>query len=222
MVKTSVIWGAVLLIFVGCQHPKPKEKGQNHQDTKSKMVMEPYENYGYAVDSFKTGDLLVRHSQGWSSDIFRGASGKDKRFSHAGILLKNADGSAEVYHMLGGADNPTFNLKKDSVQAWCSPKFAVSFAAFRYDLTDNQRLFLDSLVRTYYKNSLGFDMNFDLSTDDRMYCSEFIYKVLLYTTNDENYIPLSEENGKSFVALDNLYLNKHSKQLISYEHKKHP
>lgn len=190
--------------------------------TRPKIVFVPFSwsTLHFPLTAIRTGDLVLRHSEGFSSDIFKGANRRETLYSHAGIAIKNTDGSVDVYHMLGGVDNPRFNLKRDSVQAFVSPTFAKSFALYRYDLSDNERLYVDSLVRYLYRSNLQFDMNFDLKTDNKMYCSEFVYKVILLSTKKKEYLPLSERNGKRFVGVDDLYLNDHTTILIKKNYEK--
>lgn len=215
-----------LLFILSCDEPKVTPVHEvKHQSVQAATLPVSKINWCWAdmnlpLDSIKTGDLVLRHSEGFSSDMFMGASKRENKYSHSGLAIRNIDGTVDVYHMLGGADNPNFNLKRDSVQAWCSPVFAKSFAIYRYDLSDDQRQTVDSLVRYDYKANLAFDMSFDIKTDEKMYCSEFIYKTLLCATNNKNYIPLSVEKGKTFVGIDDLYLNPNSSKLIEHEHKK--
>jgi hypothetical protein len=199
-----------------------KNYAEGNAEVKEKIKNDSWhwDMVNFPLDSIKTGDLMLRHSTGFSSDIFMQSSKREAKFSHSGMAIRNPDGTVYVYHMLGGVDNPQFNLKKDSLQAWCSPVFAQSFAIYRYDLSDAERGIIDSMARYYYKSNLTFDMDFDLKTDDRMYCSEFIYKMLVLATKNKNYIPLSVENGKPFVGIDDLYLNPNSKKLLEHEHKK--
>lgn len=201
--------------------------GQNldtnlREQTRPKIVFVPFSwsSLHFPLAAIRTGDLVLRHSEGFSSDLFKGASRRDPLYSHAGIAIENSDGTVDVYHMLGGVDNPCFNLKKDSVQAFVSPTFAKSFALFRYDLSDIERVRVDSLVRFLYRSNLQFDMNFDLTTDDKLYCSEFVYKVILLATKKKEYLPLSIRNGKRFVGIDDLYLNDHTTLLIKKNYEK--
>lgn len=213
-------YSILMLVFMlgSCNIDQKKEKVKSDKDNVD--VSWNWNELSWLKDSIKTGDLILRHSDGFSSDMFQGASKKEKKYSHSGIAVKNSDGSIDVYHMLGGVDNPNFNLKRDSIQAFCEPKFCKSFAVYGYQLTDNQRNIIDSLARSYYVSNLEFDMDFNLESDDRMYCSEFIYKTLVFATKNKNYIPLSEENGKAFVGIDDLYLNPNSKKITEHEHQK--
>lgn len=186
-----------LLSLVGCEQVKNKETKKEFVRPKIKMIPFEWSELNFPLDTIKTGDLVLRHSEGFSSDIFKGASKKENLYSHAGIAVRNEDGSVDVYHMLGGVENPNFNLKKDSVQAFVSPTFAKAFAIYRYDLVNEDRENVDSLVRYFYKSNLQFDMEFNVDTDKKMYCSEFVYKVILFATNKKDFIHLRSKTARS-------------------------
>ena len=48
----------------------------------------------------------------------------------------------------------------------------------------------------YFRDGLEFDTKFDLGTDDKMYCTEFVYKVFRSALGNQNYISLSAVPGK--------------------------
>jgi len=56
-------------------------------------------------------------------------------------------------------------------------------------------------------------MRFDLSSNDKMYCSEFVYKAVEQAT--ENKIKLSTTTYKQiqFIAVDNLFINPECREI---------
>ncbi len=54
-------------------------------------------------------------------------------------------------------------------------------------------------AKEYYNLGVTFDMKFDLSTDEKMYCTEYIFKAM----NDP--IDTTTINKIAFIAPDNLY-----------------
>lgn len=162
-----------------------------------------------AVDScaglLQTGDLVVRRGDDMTSYMLSQLNAKDKTYSHCGIVVIE-NGYTYVYHSIGGEDNPDGVIRRDSAHIWCSPANNLGFAAYRYAVSDSVK---DSFVRCicdFYKEKRMFDMSFDLSTDDRLYCSEMIYKALEQTMG-KNYIRISNDYGRSFVGVDDLYLS---------------
>jgi len=164
-----------------------------------------------------SGDLVFRHGRGAISNMLMHLSLKDARYSHAGIIHVE-HGKAFVYHMIGGEENPSSKMRKDPIEVFCGPGDAHSFGIYRLDLDSGQLAGMDSLAESYYYSGLEFDTHFDLNTDEKMYCSEFVYKVIRHVVRDEKYLSLSVVSGKQYVACDNLYLNPHTTRIYSYQY----
>ena len=165
-----------------------------------------------AVDScarmLQTGDLVVRRGDDMTSYMLSQLNTKDKTYSHCGIVVLE-NGYPYVYHSIGGEDNPDGIIRRDSAHYWCSPANNHAFAAYRYGIADSVQLKLVHAVHSFYEEKRMFDMSFDLRTDDRLYCSEMIYKALEQAIG-KNYIRLSNDYGRSFVGVDDLYLTGHA------------
>ena len=124
----------------------------------------------------------------------------DKTYSHSGIASLEND-TLFVYHAMGGEWNPDKKICRDPFELFCNPYENRGFGIYRYQLDKKQlNRFTDS-AKSYYKQGVTFDMKFDLATDDKMYCTEFIFKAM------NPIIPISTTtmNGITFVAPDNLY-----------------
>jgi hypothetical protein len=79
---------------------------------------------------------------------------------------------------------------------------------YNFKFNYKQRYLVDSVVKAWYKNGLTFDMKFDLTTDEKMYCSEFVSKAITIATDRTVTFSTTRLNKFEFIALDNLYLNK--------------
>lgn len=165
--------------------------------------------------NFRTGDLVVRSGTGIISDMFRKFSLHDQKYSHAG-LLSVEDGRAYVYHTIGGEENVTNKLRKETLESFCNPLSNEAAAIYRYPLTKKEEENVAAKVQYYYKEGLEFDTKLDLETDEKMYCSEFVYKVISRCTANKNMIPLTSISGISYVAIDNLYINAFCKPICSF------
>ena len=166
-----------------------------------------------AVDScvrlLQTADLLVRRGDDMTSYMLSQLNNKDKTYSHCGVVVVE-DGYPFVYHSIGGEDNPDGVIRRDSAHHWCSPANNHGFAGYRYNMADSTKVKLVSVIQSYYTEGRMFDMAFDLATDDRLYCSEMIYKAISKATGDDDYIQLSTNYGRSFAGVDDLYLMNHT------------
>lgn len=169
------------------------------------------------TDSLQEGDLILRHGRGLISDMFMNFSTDEAKYSHSGVLHWE-NGKLMVMHSIDGGENGNNEMRKEPIEIFCHPQAVFGFGVFRFDLDSVKMAVFDTLIQHYYQEKMEFDLDFDLRTDDKMYCSEIIYKSLLVASEDKNYIPLSRKGEKVFVAIDNLYLNPHCKKIFEYHY----
>ncbi len=154
----------------------------------------------------KNGDLILRTGRDFTSETMRKLSVKDKTYSHCGIASIEHD-SLFVYHSIGGEWNPDQKLRRDPFEIFCNPFENRGFGIFRYKLTPMENLGLISAVQKFYSQGIMFDMQFDLASDDRMYCTEFVYKAVEEASDHKILLPTTTLNHIKFVAPDNLFIN---------------
>jgi len=166
-----------------------------------------------AVDSgislLRSGDIVLRTGIDVSSYLLSQMNQSNKTFSHCGIVMIE-NGYPFVYHSIGGEDNPNARLRRDSAIFFFSPYNNMGFGIARYDLPADKITNLGTVVRQYYKEGRMFDMDFDLKTDDRLYCAEFVYKAVNAASGDSTYIKPTSVLGYRFVGVDNLFVNPHA------------
>jgi len=154
----------------------------------------------------KTGDIILRTGRDFTSETMRQLSSTDKTYSHCGIASIEHD-TLFVYHSIGGEWNPDQKLRRDPFEFFCNPYENRGFGIFRYKLTALENSNLINVVHTFYKEQIKFDMQFSLTSNDKMYCSEFVYKSLSKAINYKVILPTTTFNRIKFVAMDNLFLN---------------
>ena len=181
-------------------------------------------------DSIREGDLILRCGNDFISASLSDFSQQEKLYSHSGIAMMN-NGTMYVYSNMAGDINPDEIMRRDDVDSFITPVNNVAVGIYRYEMTNQELQDLKTIVYDHYKNKLQFDMNFDLDTDDKMYCAEMIAKAVEAATNKRIMLPKSlindELKGKylkkllerkivpsakiadqrEYYALDNLYLN---------------
>ena len=161
------------------------------------------------ISMLHTGDLVIRMGADMTSYMFSQMNQTDKRYSHCGLVVVE-NGEPFVYHSIGGEDNPDQILKKDSASFWFSPVNNLGFGIARLDLDSSGVEALTSIVYQMYREKRKFDMDFDLSTDDLLYCAEFVYKALNQATRDSTFMEPVTVLGYTFVGVDNLFLSPHA------------
>ena len=70
-----------------------------------------------------------------------------------------------------------------------------------------------AVVKQNYLAGIMFDMKFDLQTDDRMYCAEFVYKSFLSGTKNNLSFTISHLKNFAYVGVDDLFINPVCKEL---------
>lgn len=162
-----------------------------------------------AVARLRSGNIVLRMGLGASSRILSQINRRDKSYSHCGIVMIE-NGYPFVYHSIGGEDNPDERLRRDSACFFFSPLHNERIAIIIYDYSPAGVKELGNVVRTFYKARPKFDMQFDLATDDKLYCSEFVYKAIVKAMKDTAYLHTTLALGRSFVGIDDLFLNRHA------------
>lgn len=188
-------------------------------------------------DSIREGDLVLRCGNDQMSASLSEFSQQEKLFSHSGIAIKD-DGEMHIYSNMAGDINPDEIMRRDKMDSFVTPVNNVAVGIYRFDLSKEELERLRHIVHTYYNKKLQFDMNFDLSTDDKMYCAEMIAKAmgnatsgrivfsksLINTELKEKYLKKLLEKKiipsarvaeqREYLALDNLYFNPHCREVI--------
>ncbi len=198
------ILGAIFLLSFSSINTN--ESNDNHIKLANKI------NSQVIPDSmFRTGDLIFRDGRGFISAAFRKLSLSDPRYSHAGIIHIEK-GKLFVFHLLGGEANKNNKMRKELLSNFCSPIQSNSFAVYR---TDQNGKSIDSLAEYFFRKKVEFDSEFNLETDNKMYCTELLYKILKRVSGQDNFLPLTTLSGVKYEACDNIYLSHHSKKIYS-------
>jgi hypothetical protein len=167
-----------------------------------------------SIALLKNGDLLFRRGYGVDSTISMNFSQGEKRYSHAGIIQKTDNGIFIIHaeedkeHGYNGVYNEPIREFLEGIHIW---------AVYRFDLSLTLQEDVINYALKLKGQNITFDMNFNLKDDSKMYCSEFIYKVINRTTQKELISAKKYFLGKRFVTLSDLYENGNS-QLVELSH----
>lgn len=151
-----------------------------------------------APDGIHSGDLVFSRENGMFALTFWGASTRERRFTHVGIVIK--DGETPVIMTADG--NPK--------GATC-----VSWREFFIDALDGavyRHASLGAEVARVAKGMEGkpFDPAFDLKTKDRLYCTEMVRDCVNEAAGRE-VIGTSRKGDFEYVAVDDCYRNEMTK-----------
>lgn len=212
VVLLSTGWG--LLRFSIASQAEPAGHPALRRDTQPENLR--------AIDSavrlLRDGDLALRTGADATSVMLRQMNQHDKSYSHCGIVFVE-HGYPFVYHSIGGEDNPDAALRRDSASVFFSPKGNERLGIARLELNAGEVKKLHSIARRRWLARVPFDMNFNLETDDRLYCAEFVYKSVREATGDTSYFQRSQLLDKTYVGVDNLYAPKHARLICDVRYK---
>ncbi len=169
------------------------------------LVKQAMINISTIAKAIKSGDVITRTGSDFTSECLRQINVHDKTWSHCGIASIEND-SVFVYHALGGDFNPDQSIKRDYITVFADPVNNRGIGIYRQQLNERQLTQLLNTTHQLYKDKTKFDMDFDLQTDDRMYCAEFVYKAFLWSTNGAVHFDSSTIKDKTFIGVDNIIL----------------
>lgn len=202
-------WCCLLFFAMACHiknqedNPVAPQKAVTAEDQKINAALDRIYSTKKMV---RQGDLIVRTGRDFTSEIMRQLSARDKTYSHCGIAAIEHD-SVFVYHSIGGEWNPNQKLRRDPFEIFCNPFENRGFGVFRYKLSPRENAVLTDIVQKFYKRGIMFDMEFDLASDDKMYCTEFVYKAIEQAGHIKIGVSVTSVNQIKFVSPDDLYLN---------------
>lgn len=171
-----------------------------------------------AVALLRSGYVVLRSGYGAESYMLAQMNRKNKTYSHCGIVIVES-GYPFVYHSIGGEDNPDERLRRDSAKIFFSPLHNKGLAAVSYHFSPGEQERLTQVVHDFYTKRPRFDTKFDLGTDDRLYCSEFVYKAFNRAMDDTGYIKTTSFLGHTFVGTDDLFMNEHARMMCQIQFK---
>jgi len=198
--------------------------------------IDPYTMIVEGQALLQQGDLVVRLNQDPASQFIKNFNRQDKSYSHAGIVLFE-NGYPFVYHIVNTEKNQEEKLRKDSLSGFCNPRKNLAYAIYRYEFTEGEIRKLKTVIHKWYAEEVKFDLEYDLKTDNRMYCSEMIRnvlaratgkRILIETTKLTNreaglfsvytHLPFTYTSKLQIVSIDNLYKNAYCRLIKKYSY----
>lgn len=196
----------VMIVLLFACKPESRTPQQRQSDDSSSVINASYLR---AVDSIislaKTGDIITRTGNDFTSQSLRSLNRRSKLFSHCG-LIRIENKVPVVYHILGGEWNPDQKILRQSIAAFCKPTENKGVGLFRLTAdTSMKAKFLERLL-VYQRQQVSFDMAFDLQTDNRLYCAELIAKSIEHADGSTFQFNRSRIGEKVFIGVDDLFL----------------
>jgi hypothetical protein len=208
----AIFWLGYRQVAAKMTAGKPKQVDNRGNNPVNKRAIDS------AIHLLRNGDLVLRTGADATSVMLRQMNLTNKTYSHCGIVMIE-DGYPFVYHSIGGEDNPDSHLRRDSATFFFSPVDNERLGIARLDISVDQVSRLRSITRRYYSAGVPFDMDFDINTNDKLYCAEFVYKAVREATADTGYFSITRLLKHTYVGVDNLYDPRHAKIICDVRYK---
>lgn len=158
---------------------------------------------GHPTPPLQSGDVVLRHGNSLWSSVFAQLNSRDRRFSHAGVVI--GDGF-RWYVIHAEADNlgRYGQVRMDEWEIFS--RDAQRLAILRLNDVSAADRTADAALSMYH-HTLPFDFSFDLTRLDAVYCSELVWRALMEALQHD---PLPEKavvHGRNAVLVENLLLD---------------
>jgi hypothetical protein len=198
---------SLLIVMMACQGKKAPVPAPGPVKTKASNTSGNLKLMDSAKKLIRPGSLVFRTGNDYTSLFFKQFNLTDKTYSHCGLACLSND-TVFIYHALGGEFNPNQKILRQTFETFVNPAENEGFGVFGLSFDQNTLRQVVRVADSFYRKGVMFDMAFDLNTNDRMYCAEFVYKSIQGATTGKFDIPLTRIEGKEGVATDNLFLNR--------------
>lgn len=166
----------------------------------------------------KPGDLITRTGNDFTSESLRILNRRNSTFSHCGIISIEND-TVFVYHALGGEFNPDQRICRDPLWLFANPYENRGIGLFRFRLPEQQILPAIDTAKAWRNAGVTFDMDFDLKTNNKMYCAEFVAKAYTAGTNNVLKFNISHIKDFKFIGVDDIFMNLAADSITSAAYK---
>lgn len=146
--------------------------------------------------------LILRLGDGYFSNIFRRVSSEEKRYSHSGILHR-VDDRYKVYHIEANEFTGKGIVKDEPLESFIG--HSREWALYAINTPDPMKAEIVRQARIFYESGIPFDLDFDLASDDKLYCSELVAKSINNAFGEELITPNLQIAGHFFYGLDDIY-----------------
>lgn len=213
------------ILFLGVYGSRVKTRTEATVSIDTVISPNPADMLKEGQSLLQEGDLVVRLNNDPASYFIKNFNRRDKRFSHAGIVLFE-NGYPYVYHIIKGKEKKENEIRKDSLCRFGNAGENKAFGIYRYNFSASEINNLKKIIHKWYAGKIQFDTRFDYHSDEKMYCSEMVSKAVAAATKNRIHfettgattiesasialylhIPLRYTSKLQIMPIDNLYLH---------------
>ncbi len=162
-------------------------------------LFSPFALAGPAVDSLRTGDIVLTGNDSAWAFLARRFADSDPRWSHVGMVIRDGKGVA-VVHMDGSPMGG--RIRRESPAAFTGG--AEYVRVVRPALDAGRRARVGEWLDGHLERRTPFDTSFRLDDREAMYCSELIWRALEHVGTTPGSDSLPSLAGRDYVPVDRL------------------
>jgi hypothetical protein len=133
--------------------------------------------------NLENGDLIFRRGRSIGSYAVY-LSDKNRDFSHIGVIVIQDDKPFVVHATTGESNGDSEFIRKDPLRYFSNRKRANQIAIYRAEIDLEDKIKVAQQAMVYYREKRTFDSYYDLSSDEKLYCSELVLKAYQCTKID--------------------------------------
>ena len=198
--------GCLIFFAIGCTSQAKQKDFSKDEMAAKQTVLNAYKQIAIAKDRVENGDIITRTGNDFTSQSLKSLNRRDCTWSHCGIAVMEND-SLFVYHALGGEWNPDEKIKKDYWENFAEPYSNNGIGIYRFNVSGKIKQNISVVAMQFKNEGVKFDMDFNLQTNDKMYCAEYVYKVLYQASNQSLSFHHSFIKQFEFIGVDDIILH---------------
>lgn len=159
---------------------------------------------GIDTNIFEHGDIVCRMGNGFFSNWFRNFASSEMLYSHVGIIEISND-SVFVIHTEASELTGIGFVKKEEIHLFLHNIH--TWGLYRINAENLTKQKIVSNAYDYYLKKVPFDMDFDLTNDSKVYCTELIAYSINKAFKEDIIKPTLVYSNKVFYGIEDIYLN---------------
>lgn len=156
----------------------------------------------YPSVGLKEGDIVVRKGNGYFSNFFRELGSYEKKYSHIGLIAVVRD-SVYVIHIEANELTGQGVVMKEPIASFLNEISEYAFFSNELDSIYRQSILIQA--EEYYNHQISFDLEFDSTNDDKLYCSELVAMSINKGVGKQLIKPTLTYKNVYFYGLDDIY-----------------
>lgn len=153
-------------------------------------------------EKLQSGDIILKCGYGSISNYIVSTLNEKISISHCGFISTSKD-STYIIHSIAGELGAKDGVQTISLENFLKDCKKNSLYIIRHITDENARKKIELKAMEYLNNKTPFDYNFNIQNKDSLYCSEFVYQVLLDCYNTDYYLG-NNVNKKGFLLFNPL------------------